>query len=453
MSPQPIYLDEKSDEPITHITHACGGPAEDVAEPTPLVPDRRKCRRKKLRFLAAIFLVWLGFKLWSYLRFEFYNRYGYHTVAGVENTAVFEDPPVPDGVELVECPGWQGTDVLMGRHFAPHDRFTSYASFNLPVDSDKLFVLARGSAAGALKVRQGSGSEDVKVEVEARYRFEEAIDSVKVCTVKRGEGENGLGIFGPEWSRRNFVRFEITFYLPEGEKGSVLDVKSFETDAPLFAHDIGDLERSVHFDDINLKSANTPIFVKSLRADNAAFETRNSPISGEFNVSSSLTLITANARIDAKVNLFNEDDGDSTNLVIKTSNARVKGALKLESANKSGGQYQVSASTSNAALDLKISEAPVRHALSLDADTSLGPVLVQVHPTYEGTFDVATSLLRPEIVWKGVEDPEGKGRRRKVEVHTDGSRASGRIRWSDEDPESPGKINVKTSLAPLRLEL
>ncbi|GLB42385.1 hypothetical protein LshimejAT787_1104000 [Lyophyllum shimeji] len=452
MSPQAICLDEKSaDEPITLPTCTLCVDSAPVA-----VPDSD--RRKKLRFLPAIFLVWLTFELWSYLRFQFYeyNRYGYYpgqTSTLGEHIPAVEDLTIPSDVEFVGCTGWESTDVLIGRHFALNERFASLASFSLPIESDKLFMLARGSATGALKVRQGSGSEDVKVEVEARYRIEEALDAVRVCTVTQGEGVNGLGIFGPERSRHNFVRFDVTLYLPEAANGPLLDVKSFQTDAPLFVHDIGDLERSVHFDEIIIKSANTPIFVKSLRAGNAALVTRNSPISGTFNVTSSIKLITANAPVDVKINVFNEDKGNSTDVVIKTSNAQVMAALKLESANKTGGEYHVSASTSNAALNLTVSDAPARHTLCLDAHTSVGPAVVQLHETYEGTFAAETSVLHPELSWKA-EDPGGKGRRRMVEWQTKETKLSGRVWWSaDEGRNVSGKIKVETSLAPLRLEL
>jgi hypothetical protein len=193
--------------------------------------------------------------------------------------------PIPPDVTLVDCAGWEGDYSPRGRHFSLHEPFTSYATFELPIASDKLFLLARGMAAGAVKVRYGSDSNDVKIAVEARYRLQEALDNVRVCTITRGEGENGLGIFvsrfltlcrrgwflnegyqGPEWTRRNVVHFDVTLYLPNAEEGSLLEVKNFETDVPLFAHDIGDLEGSVFFDTFKLKSANVPIVVKVSKA-------------------------------------------------------------------------------------------------------------------------------------------------------------------------------------------
>ena len=49
--------------------------------------------------------------------------------------------------------------------------------------------------------------------------------------------------------------------------------------------------------------------------------TSNSSIEGDFEISSSLKLLTANAYIKAKVDLFNDEDAGETNLTMTTSNA------------------------------------------------------------------------------------------------------------------------------------
>jgi hypothetical protein len=49
--------------------------------------------------------------------------------------------------------------------------------------------------------------------------------------------------------------------------------------------------------------------------------TSNSPIEGEFEISSSLKLLTANSYIKVNVDLFNDEDAGETKLTMNTSNA------------------------------------------------------------------------------------------------------------------------------------
>ncbi|KAF8058515.1 hypothetical protein FPV67DRAFT_506362 [Lyophyllum atratum] len=440
-SPQAIYLDEKSDQQTALPTH-------NDPEPTP-VPRRSRCVRR-FRIFCAILFTWLAFVL---VRDHRRNRPPSFVRLGPAFSVMYL--PIPPDVTLEDCAGWEGDSRLQGRHFATaREPFTAFASFELPISSEKLFFLARGMASGSVKLRYGSDSDNVKVAVEARYRLQEAIDSVKVCTITRDDGENGLGIFGAEWSRRNAVSFTATLYLPKPKDGSVLQVKSFETDAPLFVHDIGDLERFVHFDNFKLKTANTPISVTSLGAENAVVETRNSPVSGSFNVTSSLKLQTSNAHINVIVNLHNDDEKAVTDLSMYTSNSGIKGVLTLESAKETGGKFQVSGSTSNAPLDLVVSEAPVDSVLLLDAHTSLAPARVELHKTFEGTFSVATSLKRPDVIFDGdVEDPARKERKRKIDVRVVGGVVSGSTWWSGNEEGLLGKVSIHTSLSPATLKL
>jgi hypothetical protein len=55
----------------------------------------------------------------------------------------------------------------------------------------------------------------------------------------------------------------VTVHLPKAvEEGSALRVKRFESDLPLFAHEVGDIGKGVEFDEISLKTANMHIGVK-----------------------------------------------------------------------------------------------------------------------------------------------------------------------------------------------
>lgn len=61
-------------------------------------------------------------------------------------------------------------------------------------------------------------------------------------------------------SKQDLLQFNITVHLPVGD--SHLRINNFETDLPLFAHDVGDLASTVEFRHLSLKGSNMPIVVK-----------------------------------------------------------------------------------------------------------------------------------------------------------------------------------------------
>ena len=110
--------------------------------------------------------------------------------------------------------------------------------------------------------------------------------------------------------------------------------------------------------------------------------------------------------------------------------------------------------TSNAPLHLQFFDAPVDSALGLQAETSNSPAEVSLHKTFEGEFELASSLFFvPEVQWHPVDDPAGRGRERRVSVgQVSRSHVRGNVGW-DEDGGRRGDVSVKTSNAPLRLFL
>jgi len=74
---------------------------------------------------------------------------------------------------------------------------TNETSFELPVDSPSLFLVARGGqSSGNLHVVQSSEIGDtVKVEVVTKTDFPEARLRTMICDLKRKKGGVGVGIF------------------------------------------------------------------------------------------------------------------------------------------------------------------------------------------------------------------------------------------------------------------
>lgn len=151
-------------------------------------------------------------------------------------------------------------------------------SFDLPLNSDKLFLLARGSyTSGWVYIGQ---SEDVsldtaRVEVTVGYQ-DDGLELAKVCKVSRTGNENGIGFFvrtsfsvvfhclypplqTPRHAHRNRIslRFDVRVLLPKAP----LTIQDFRTDLPLFSQQVGALE-TVFFESITLHGAMMPIYVE-----------------------------------------------------------------------------------------------------------------------------------------------------------------------------------------------
>ncbi|KAG6899586.1 hypothetical protein C0993_008960 [Termitomyces sp. T159_Od127] len=444
MRPLAVYLDEKTEEQLL--------PLPNDAKSAATIPEPSR-RHNKWRIRALVLhacLVFLVFNKFNCIK-------SFYMFPFITNDEIIPSPnwSIPSNITLGECGQW--TEDISSRG----DLIAAVTTFQLPISSNTILFLSRGAAAGGIDIQYGGNGSDVQVIVKASYRFPEALDTVNVCMVTRGEGENGVGIFNLPWSyphhHRNVLHFAVIITLPKAAEGSVLNIKAFETDMPLFTHEVTDLNGSVHFNSISLRTANSPIHVQSLEAEKASVVTENSPIEGEFHSSSSLKLYTSNSPVNAHVTLFSADVGHYTDLDIFTSNSAIKGTLSLESAKEGGGKFKVHASTSNAPLELSFAEAPVDSILILDATTSIGPATVSLHPTYEGQYTAATSFQRPSVVINhDVEDPAGRGRKRLVRsLANRGPIVSGTVRWydGDDNKEFIGNVEVRTSFSPLTLRI
>jgi len=115
--------------------------------------------------------------------------------------------------------------------------------------------------------------------------------------------------------------------------------------------------------------------------------------------------------------------------------------------------FTVDASTSNAGLDLTFLSAPADSALLMTASTSLKPARVKLHETYQGTFNVKTSLSAAKVEYDPCQtDPAGEGRSRTVEIRRKWSAVEGSATWSEEGLEL-GSVAVRTSWFPVTLTL
>jgi len=120
----------------------------------------------------------------------------------------------------------------------------------------------------------------------------------------------------------------------------------------------------------------------------------------------------------------------------------------------------VHAHTSNSPLRLDFADQAPDSQLRLKAHTTNSPTRIRLHPSYEGLFELRTSML-PAVVTadENVADPADRGRTRRVDIKTvvgHGARiVHGDVAWipQDEEVAPAGKVKISTSHSPLHLLL
>ncbi|KAG9221279.1 hypothetical protein CCMSSC00406_0008886 [Pleurotus cornucopiae] len=439
----------------------------------PLAHGYNARRRFLKAFLVAI-LIWalIGMFIRSVAELAYWNsRHGRYTTQAIWP----DDFAVPAGIDPHRCvTDWQ--EVPSGLPLFPSHATTT---FDVPYDLDTMLFLARGPAGGTFTVVTSDEVRDTaRVVVVVSYRHQEFRDQAKVCRIKRGESSAGIGIFTPRWNYTNYPRerglaFSVVVSLPTNSHKKPLDIKNFEADMPLFGISTANLHDSVSFTNISLISSQMHITAQSLVAENAFLKTSNAPISGSiyspnllhlitsngaitgtFNTSKSLHLITSNALIQADVGLTNEGN-HPTKAILKTSNGQIRSAISLlrDTEGSVGGVYDVEAFTSNAPLNINFPTAPVDSTLSLDAKTTNAGADVSLHPTYEGRFELVSSLFAPVVEKSTVNDPSGRGRERTIQYSSlNRGVLSGKVQWAGSD-KSDGRVLVKSSNAKVTLKL
>ncbi|KAH9067777.1 hypothetical protein EDB87DRAFT_1678160 [Lactarius vividus] len=362
-------------------------------------------------------------------------------------------PEVEDG-DINNCPSW--TTVSDRAHpWLPSRPFGSWSrvSLSLPVDSDALYLVARGAlASGDLYVSESPEVKDVYVKVFVHHRGSIALSRATVCQLSRGDGQVGVGIFTPRrWyiPSRDTLHFVVEVKLP-ANRDAIRYVPSFQADLPMFALDMGDIS-AFRFGDVSLRSTNSHIKVKGAIASTFNVHSVNGGISGAFNISKSLTIVTTNAPVSVKIGALNGESEKPTEVFIQTTNGRINAGISLMSNSSSGtgGAFGVNTHTTNSPIEVIYDDSPVDSILKFDAASTNSRVHAALHRAYEGTFALATT--NGGVVFDRLhnhEDPSGQGRKRSLTKRYVGrNRVFGKVEWvppsSDHDRSS--SVNVATT--------
>jgi len=342
--------------------------------------------------------------------------------------------------------------------------YSSNLTLHLPLSSHLLYFLARGShSQGVLRLVASEdlvGHDYAQVDVEVRYWKFDHRSRANLCLLKRAEGAHGLGIFtaAQQWPTiptKDRLHFTVTVRLPASDK-SLLNLRAFESNLPLFRHEVLDLENKVFFESLTLRGTNAGIRSDSVSVHHAEFETTNAPITGSFTATEKLALVTSNGAIDASVDLSNNKDTHvPSDLLLKTTNARIISTLALREHNSTtGGAFTITSLTSNARMEQMFTAAPSYSSLILNAKTSNAGTSVQLHPSFEGSFHLRSSNAGiPRVL--GIDepqpDPSGDGRKRRIEMtRVVKNFVEGWVRWEDKETQERdlkelGRVVVVTS--------
>ncbi|KAG7449929.1 uncharacterized protein BT62DRAFT_1049940 [Guyanagaster necrorhizus] len=446
-TPPPAYGSTTSNVPI-HVV---------PEHPRPLFPQEPPCRRSPAkRFCKAFCVAILIWFLVAMFTSSITNAGGFYHGGGYwQDVRVFDsDFPIPDGYTVRECIRGQNWTSTGSEGAVPTgQRHSAHKLFDLPLNSETLFLLSQGSlSSGVVKIVTSPSITDVvRIDVTMQYYNNRVLDYAKVCLLQRQAGENGVGVFTPRWfnnpSYQDRPHFDITVVIPEPSSSSASNIKNFETDVPNFAQILQDLENHVHFGKIFLKGTNAPIQVESLDALGAEVHTSNGPIKGFFVASGNLVLKTSNAPMRVDVDLGDMDVTRST-LELSTSNNLVEAGIKLSSPSS-----DVSAHTSNGPLRVQVLESPVDSTVIFNARTSNAFAEVGLPPTYEGTFSLSTSHMQPSLLVEETSDPAWRGRHRTVKQNTvRRGETIGEVYW-DERNRVRGTATVRSSNGPVSLKL
>ncbi|KAF8128160.1 hypothetical protein EV363DRAFT_1340877 [Boletus edulis] len=338
-------------------------------------------------------------------------------------------PRAEDG-RILESIGGLNWTTYQGRPpWASSFSESAETSFTLPTTSESLYLISRGSyQSGKVEVKQSTTERGggVKVDVRVAYHDERALARATVCRLRKSGNKHGVGIYTPipGWTNpRDRLYFQVIFTFPAApSEQSPLRIHELKTHASSFAHELGDLWQSLMFDNLELDAPNAPI-----QAQTCARATGASTLPYCSTAAHILTFI----------------------------HSQITSSVSLTTASGSGGNFVVTARSSNGGVKLQYNDAPTGARLVSDARTSNAAAEVAMHPAYEGTYEVSTSNAQPVVRDTRPADPEGRGRRRVVDQKALRGIVSGRVYWVREDGSRrvEGVSTVHTSNARASLDL
>ncbi|KAI0071184.1 hypothetical protein K474DRAFT_1712689 [Panus rudis PR-1116 ss-1] len=425
------------------------------ATPVPHSDYVRRTRRRFLKSLAIALLIYLLTITFfsSLIDSSGHSRRRHHwneADLDDEDARVPSDPTKGDGVEQ-HCV------------YSPSDWERSgdgqYAtSFDLPLSSKVLYLFTSGAwSNGDVEVVQDptlNEGDKVRMDILLATSRSWAEDELKVCSLQRRPGENGVGIFTP--LRRGIdysFRFSIAVRIPAQRHS--MNISAFEAKTPKFSYVFNNVLPGLVFNSLTIETTNGEISTPDLVVGSARLQTTNRRILGSITASSSLQLDTTNSPLEGFVTLLSDNGDTYTKLQMKTTNGHIMSFVSLNSTSSSGkgGRFSVSAKSTNDPLQVNIHSAPLESHIDFNGESTNAPTTVTLPRTFEGSLNVRSTNAHNYLYQdENAEDPAGKGRTRTVTLRGLKQILQGYVYW-EKGGEKRGSVTVQTTNSPALIKL
>ncbi|KAF9479921.1 hypothetical protein BDN70DRAFT_878224 [Pholiota conissans] len=341
------------------------------------------------------------------------------------------------------CPDWpEGQDK------------SSTISFQIPTSAGLMLFASRGQIGGGTfhldHADRSAPRDTISVSVTAQFDDRRELEHTKACRVENtGRNEHGLLLWAKS-SLTHKVTFNVAVLLPD-----IQNFGDLTTDLNNFEHGVAnffDLRRPVGFGVVRLKSSNAPMVVSALMAESGFFQTSNAQLQAGFMGAYQVKMHTSNAPLHAIVWAFGPANGAQMDVDLRTSNSPADVFLAMAS-DYNNTKMSATVHASNGRVNVAMPRAMQPDGeVFLDVSTSNAPVSVFLHPEYEGTYDLRTTVADAELLWDpDLRDPTGKGRKKTlIEESKDRTWKTGRMLWGDEQTID-GSIRVRSSVEPVKL--
>jgi len=190
----------------------------------------------------------------------------------------------------------------------------------------------------------------------------------------------------------------------------------------------------------------------------------DAPLRGNLCVSESLSVTSRSSDISANITLVNRGRPIVVNL--EADHAPIDTIVRIVNLIPHGSNstmpipvvmtLQTTYAPLGIVIDYPYSTTPI--ALFVDAETELAPVIMQLPPAFQGTFNLTASQSEVQVNQSTVPDPSGKGRTRTVLAVDSalGDQVCGSVSWnylSTAVFKRLGDVDISTTLAQGLLQL
>ncbi|PFH53806.1 hypothetical protein AMATHDRAFT_1032 [Amanita thiersii Skay4041] len=304
--------------------------------------------------------------------------------------------------------------------------------------------------------------DEASLAVTANASSRRLLNQTNVCISRNGK-EKGVSLYVPaNLTDSEDLAFNIQILLPQNS--SPYPIPSLITYLPMFGQYLGPLSHRITFRTVSIFGSNRDIICKSLQAPVISVKNTRAGITGDFNVSQSLTLDTVNGPIVTNITLAQDTSTKTpTILTLDTGKSLVDAAISLSASParlKLSGPPPLFISrvkTFSAPVSLRFNNDAATLPLQLHVENNEAWTNVTLDPLYQGFFDVKTKLGSVMVV-DHVANASGQPSLVSFDQRSS-SKAAGWIGYGKRPTErtlastTTGRVEIVSSLASIALNI